>query len=86
MDSVLASAAVGVRGSTGVEDVSFKSISEDTSPVVKLARSTLYDALKSGARDIHLESLANGLAIKLPHRRRAEHGRHASTARSSPSR
>jgi general secretion pathway protein E len=64
MESVLASAAVGARARDGVEDVSFKSITEDTSPVVKLARSTLYDALKSGASDIHLESLANGLAIR----------------------
>ncbi len=64
MESVLASASSGVRGAAGIEDVSFKSISEDTSPVVKLARSTLYDALKSGASDIHLESLANGLAIR----------------------
>jgi general secretion pathway protein E len=64
MESVLASASGVARGASGVEDVSFKSISEDTSPVVKLARSTLYDALKSGASDIHLESLANGLAIR----------------------
>jgi len=64
MESVLASAAGRARGSSGVEDVSFKSITEDTSPVVKLARSTLYDALKSGASDIHLESLASGLAIR----------------------
>jgi general secretion pathway protein E len=64
MESVLAAASGGARGSSGVEDVSFKSITEDTSPVVKLARSTLYDALKSGASDIHLESLANGLAIR----------------------
>jgi general secretion pathway protein E len=64
MESMLVSAAGAARGSSGVEDVSFKSISEDTSPVVKLARSTLYDALKSGASDIHLESLANGLAIR----------------------
>jgi general secretion pathway protein E len=64
MESMLVSAAGAARGSSGVEDVSFKSISEDTSPVVKLARSTLYDALKSGASDIHLESLANALAIR----------------------
>ena len=64
MESVLAAAPGGARGATGIEDLSFKSISEDTSPVVKLARSTLYDALKSGASDIHLETLAGGLAIK----------------------
>jgi len=47
-----------------LEDLSLKSISEDTSPVVRLVNSTLYDALKTGASDIHLETLANGLAIK----------------------
>ena len=45
-------------------DLSLKSISEDTSPVVRLVNSTLYDALKSGVSDIHLETVANGLAIK----------------------
>ena len=64
MESVLAAAPGGARGATGIEDLSFKSISEDPSPVVKLARSTLYDALKSGASDIHLETLPAGLAIK----------------------
>ena len=38
----------------GLEDISLRSISEDTSPIVKFVRSTLYDALKSGASDIHL--------------------------------
>lgn len=46
------------------EGLSLKSISEDTSPVVKLVNSTLYDALKSEASDIHLESYAGGMAIK----------------------
>ena len=46
------------------EGLSLKSISEDTSKVVKLVNSTLYDALKSEASDIHLESYANGMAIK----------------------
>jgi len=64
MESALASASGGARGATGVEDLSFKSITEDTSPVVKVARSTLYDALRSGASDIHLETSATGLAIK----------------------
>jgi general secretion pathway protein E len=48
----------------GVEDLSFQSITEDASPVVRLVRSTLYDALKADASDIHLESSPQGLAIK----------------------
>ncbi|WP_223246858.1 GspE/PulE family protein [Sulfuriferula thiophila] len=49
---------------TGIENLSLKSISEDTSPIVKLVHSTLYDALKINASDIHLETTHNGLAIK----------------------
>ncbi len=48
----------------GVEDLSFKKISEDASPVVKLVHSTVYDALKISASDIHLETSPSGLLIK----------------------
>jgi len=44
--------------------LSFASVSEAGSPAVKLVNSTLYDALKAGASDIHLESTASGLAVK----------------------
>ena len=44
--------------------LSFASVSEASSPAVKLVNSTLYDALKVGASDIHLESTAQGLAVK----------------------
>jgi general secretion pathway protein E len=47
-----------------VEDLSLRRISADASPVVKLVNSTLYDALKQGASDIHLESVPGGLMIK----------------------
>jgi len=46
------------------EEVSLKTISEDVSPVVRLVHSTLYDALKTGASDIHLETTTNQLVIK----------------------
>ena len=44
--------------------LSFASVSEAGSPAVKLVNSTLYDALKAGALDIHLESTASGIAVK----------------------
>jgi general secretion pathway protein E len=44
--------------------LSFASVSEGASPAVKLVNSTLYDALKAGASDIHLESTAGGLSVK----------------------
>ena len=49
---------------SGAEALSFASIAEDASPVVRLVRSTLYDALKAGASDIHLETDARGLTVK----------------------
>lgn len=64
MENVLALDQGEATAAAGVEDLSLKSISEDTSPVVKLVHSTLYDALKSGVSDIHLETAAGGLTIK----------------------
>jgi general secretion pathway protein E len=48
----------------GADDLSLRSISEDTSEIVRLVRSTLRDALQAGASDIHLETFASGLVIK----------------------
>jgi general secretion pathway protein E len=47
-----------------VNAISIQSISEDTNPIVKLINSTLYDGLKVGASDIHLECASRGLEIK----------------------
>jgi general secretion pathway protein E len=47
-----------------VETLSLARISEDSSVVVKLVNSTLYDALKAHASDIHLETTPSGLMIK----------------------
>jgi general secretion pathway protein E len=46
------------------QEISIASIGEQESPVVKLVNSTLYDALKTGASDIHLETCATGLTVK----------------------
>ena len=64
MENVLTLEKSDESSSLHLEDLSLKSISEDTSPVVRLVNSTLYDALKTGASDIHLETIANGLVIK----------------------
>lgn len=64
MDSLMpAGVQAGARDAT-VEDLSFKAISEDVSPIVKLVHSTIYDALKILASDIHLETSPSGLVIK----------------------
>ncbi|MBN8440588.1 MAG: type II/IV secretion system protein [Thauera sp.] len=52
------------QGGEAVEELSLKRISADASPVVKLVNSTLYDALKQGASDIHLETVPAGLVIR----------------------
>src|SRR3954469_26011985 len=64
MDGVVAPVTTGVDAARAVEDLSLKAISENTSPIVRLVNSTLYDALKTGASDIHLESTGSGLAIR----------------------
>ena len=48
----------------GIEDVSLEAIGSETSEVIKLVRSTLRDALKIGASDIHFETTMTGLVIK----------------------
>ncbi|WP_408057960.1 GspE/PulE family protein [Undibacterium flavidum] len=52
------------RDGKTTEILSFTSVSAAASPAIKLVNSTLYDALKAGASDIHLESTTNGLAVK----------------------
>jgi general secretion pathway protein E len=64
MDGLLPSGERDAGARSDAADLSFKSISEDTSPVVKLVHSTVYDALKAGVSDIHLESTPGGLAIR----------------------
>jgi general secretion pathway protein E len=65
MDGIASETGViGIEDDETVEHLSLKSINEDTNPIVKLINSTLYDALKIGASDIHLECSSTGLAIK----------------------
>jgi len=63
MDQVLSSAELD-KIQSGIEDLSLKSINEGTSKVVRLVHSTLYDAHKSQASDIHLEMAPGLLSIK----------------------
>jgi general secretion pathway protein E len=64
IDGVLERGAQAYVLDHSLERLSLKSIGEDTSPVVKLVNSTLYDALKSEASDIHLETSPAGMTIK----------------------
>ena len=49
---------------SNTQEISFEAAAEGDSTVVRLVSSTLYDALKAGASDVHLESTASGLTIK----------------------
>lgn len=64
VDSLVGGAGDARRDGKTAAVLSFASVSESGSPAVKVVNSTLYDALKAGASDIHLESTAGGLAVK----------------------
>ena len=64
MDSLAPHSETAAPVRAGLHELSFETISADTSAVVRLVHSTLFDALRAGASDIHLETGAAGLAIK----------------------
>jgi general secretion pathway protein E len=65
MDGIEDSAAnASADAGEAVANLSLKSINEDSNPIIKLINSTLYDALKVGASDIHLECSNTGLSVK----------------------
>lgn len=64
IDTVLPATQQASKGEEGVDNLSYVRISEDTSPVVRLVHSTVYDALRAGASDVHLESSAIGLVVR----------------------
>ena len=64
MSGVLGESTGDGEAAQSVEELSLAAISEDTSQVVRLVNSTLYDAFKIGASDIHLESEPAGLVIR----------------------
>jgi general secretion pathway protein E len=64
LDSVHGESSSEGEEREGIEDLSLRAIGEESSEVIRLVRSTLRDALKIGASDIHLETVATGLVIK----------------------
>jgi general secretion pathway protein E len=58
---------VGFEGATVAEaavELNALHLSEQTSPIVRLLDSTLYDALKDGVSDVHFECTARGLVVR----------------------
>ena len=64
IDAVLPETQPAYQGEERVDNLSYVRISEDTSRVVRLVHSTVYDAMRAGASDIHLESIASGLVVR----------------------
>ena len=54
----------GASTASDAIELSALQLSEQSSPVVRLLDSTLYDALQDGASDVHLESTLRGLRIR----------------------
>jgi len=48
----------------GEEVLSLEKLTADTSPIIRLIDSTLYDALNKRASDIHIETTADGVVVK----------------------
>lgn len=66
VDSLASSATIAGAGDTGesLEVLSLAALSEAGSQVVRIVNSTVYDALRAGASDVHFESTAQGLVVK----------------------
>ncbi|NOU25010.1 MAG: type II/IV secretion system protein [Methylotenera sp.] len=64
MDGMVEQKRDSTKSINSIEELSFVKINADSSQVVKLVNSTLYDALKTKVSDIHLEADAHGLVIK----------------------
>jgi len=64
MDAVQLSLISEAEGTEGGEQISIQRIHEDESEAVKIVNSTLYDAIRDGASDIHLRSAREGMVIK----------------------
>jgi len=64
MDAVKMQPEGNLSTGSSAASISISGIDATQSPVVRLVDSTLYDALRSGASDIHLETQPNGMVIK----------------------
>jgi general secretion pathway protein E len=64
VDAIGAGNEPAASAADAVENLSLARINDDASLVVKLVNSTLYDALKAHASDIHFETTPAGLTVK----------------------
>ena len=64
LDGVASTVTQKIGFHENTQEISFESAAEGDGTVIRLVTSTLYDALKAGASDVHLESTSTGLTIK----------------------
>ena len=64
LDGIALGPGAGAVSRANGEDISIEAIGETESPIVKLVHSTLHDALKAGASDVHFETSNDGLSVK----------------------
>ncbi len=64
MESFTAPDSVESDRHLDVEVISLKHLGESDSPIIKFVNSTLFDALKSDASDIHFETHGSGMVVK----------------------
>lgn len=64
VDSIQYESTGSSEAVSAIEVLSLTSVAEAASPAVKLVNSTLYDALRTNASDVHLESTPTGLVVR----------------------
>jgi general secretion pathway protein E len=64
VDSLAHVSNLGPKSDANIEVLSLLSATDATSPAVQLVNSTIYDALRAGASDVHLETTPTGLAVR----------------------
>lgn len=64
MDGALPGVHSALLATEAANDLSLSSIAQDASPVIRFVNSTLFDALKTAASDVHLECGATGIVVK----------------------
>jgi general secretion pathway protein E len=64
MDALPTQRPAALVSGDGIESLQLETIHSSASPIVRLTNSTIYDAYKAGASDIHLESSGEGLRVK----------------------
>ncbi len=65
LDGALKTVSTGSpRAADAVGDLTLASIAQDASPIIRLVHSTVFDAMRAGASDIHIECVSAGLRMK----------------------